>query len=1107
MADFTESLGLDISSALRDIDRLDAAVTSTAVRFKTQLAQSIDQLRDVTIDVTADTSTLTRSVRTALENADTSVTVTGDTGPLTRETTAAVDRADTEATVTADTSQARREVERLGTSAEGAVGGINLLRTALGFLSGAAILQAIRTVGDAASSVAEQVTGSEVVFGDAAITVQRFAESASQIGLAEDAALRSANAFGQLAISAGLADDEIADFATTIVARGSDIASLRDLDLGQTLEALRSGLVGETEPLRNLGIFLNEATVQAEAMRLGLADATGEVDDAGKIQARYSLILQQSEIAAGNFALTSDGLANSQRVLAAEFRNTIAEAGQKLTPALLDLMGVARDELLPAIGDLAGEALPALVDVLIALSPALGITLDIVGALAPAIQTMADVIDAIPGPLLAIGAGALLVDRLSLSFGRLQTKALASGTALSGVRVALSRLGSGLTGTPGLAATAGLTAVLVAAGAAAEAGINPLDDLAATVLRLGDSFTGFGSGRTDEVSGQIKDLIGSLDLNKLDEASLAIGTLREELDGLDDREGAGRIASFAGVNLFATGGDADRQEAIDQIRSQIDAIESNAEAELTAGVITGRFTQAQVAAAEATARREGSTSAVVTALANLRNAEQIEQAEAERTIARYGPLVDQFVNVAETLGRVQDVAPSVATAIRDIRVGSGDSESGFLNLATAIDQANLSQEQLGDVAATLGVDLDSLSGFVDRATGALDDFISTAVGQLPSVSSVFADTLAQAQADAERFASAIEDPEVAQRIRDDARVTAEALTTSLVQATVDLGDFRSDLATIAAAGFVDLAGLLAEQGPDVGGQLADELEQALADGNTEILDGLSAANTAFQTESNQTVDFIKNDLAPRLIIQSGLLGEALTDSFGEGLDFEERIRIAAAIAESGLDEAGQGIAAVAAVEGEGAARAYGDALDLDQATIDAGVAAGLAIQQAGLAEAGAGAADQLINGLLLGLSGGKFRAKQAAEDTAQAVIDGVNRRFGISSPSKVFMAIGGHLGEGLAIGLEAKVPRMLASTNALLALSAQANDGGHLALAGAAPATGTPAFDDSRIVGALGKLGDNGGIHIDSLMFVGGDPGTQMSELRRTLRARQFVGR
>lgn len=235
--------------------------------------------------------------------------------------------------VTMNGGQAVGQAKQLG----GAFGTVNTAQLALG--TGAAALGGFML--DAAkktSAFTEQLSASQSIFGPATQGLQEFAKSAESIGLSERAALQGANAIGGLFKQAGASQQEAAELSEATVRLGSDLASMRDIAGGSeaALNGLRSGLAGEIEPLKNLGVFFNDADVRARAVQLGLAKTHAEVDEGAKIMARYNLIIEQTTDAQGNYAATSDGMANSQRTLDAAFENLQKTLGEQAAPAIAE---------------------------------------------------------------------------------------------------------------------------------------------------------------------------------------------------------------------------------------------------------------------------------------------------------------------------------------------------------------------------------------------------------------------------------------------------------------------------------------------------------------------------------------------------------------------------------------------------------------------------------------------------------------------------------------------------------------------------------------------------------------------------------------------------
>lgn len=220
----------------------------------------------------------------------------------------------------------------------------------------------------AASDLNEEIDKSSVVFGQAATRVQDFSTAAASIGLAKAEALGAAGAFGNMFNTIGFAQDESADMSITMVQLAADMASFNNEDPTAMLDRLRSGLAGEAEPLRRFGVLLSEATIKEFAYRTGLVETGEALTEAQKVQARYGLILEQTAIQQGNYALTSESLANQQRTLRANLINTATTIGTALLPKLAEFTGRLSEfvtENQPAIQAFA-DKLPAAFDKLIA---------------------------------------------------------------------------------------------------------------------------------------------------------------------------------------------------------------------------------------------------------------------------------------------------------------------------------------------------------------------------------------------------------------------------------------------------------------------------------------------------------------------------------------------------------------------------------------------------------------------------------------------------------------------------------------------------------------------------------------------------------------------
>ncbi len=238
----------------------------------------------------------------------------------------------------------------------------------LGLVAGGIAVAGLAKSIQLASDLNEQMTKSQAVFGKSSQEVIKFADTAAaSLGLAKAEALAGAGALGNMFKTTGLADKTSAKFSITLVKLASDMASFNNEEPTDMLDRLRAGLSGEAEPLRRFGVLLSEARVKEEAYATGIAKRGKALTEAQKVQARYSLILKDTKVQQGDFAKTSEGLANQMRILKANLSDTGATIGTALLPQMAKLAIRFNDIIkahLPDIKAFAGT-LPGIFDQLI----------------------------------------------------------------------------------------------------------------------------------------------------------------------------------------------------------------------------------------------------------------------------------------------------------------------------------------------------------------------------------------------------------------------------------------------------------------------------------------------------------------------------------------------------------------------------------------------------------------------------------------------------------------------------------------------------------------------------------------------------------------------
>ncbi len=246
-----------------------------------------------------------------------------------------------------DTSDMDRATSRAA-GIGGAIGGI--IGGAVGGLAVAALGKVTSFVTgsvDQFAQLEDTTAAAAVIFGDnmGAITAQA-ETAASKLGLSKSQVIGAANVFGTYGKAAGLAGADLADFSTDMTTLSGDLASFKGTTPEEAIEAIGAALRGESEPIRKYGVLLDDATLRARAMKMGLIDSVKEgLTPQQKALAAQAEILAQTKDAQGDFARTSESTANTQKRFAAETANAQAALGEKLAPAFTAVRRVGIDAM------------------------------------------------------------------------------------------------------------------------------------------------------------------------------------------------------------------------------------------------------------------------------------------------------------------------------------------------------------------------------------------------------------------------------------------------------------------------------------------------------------------------------------------------------------------------------------------------------------------------------------------------------------------------------------------------------------------------------------------------------------------------------------------
>ena len=200
-------------------------------------------------------------------------------------------------------------------------------------------LDTIKTGIDYASDLAEVQNVVDVTFGSATEAINSWSkECLAAYGMNEVSAKRYAGTIGAMLKSSGLAGDAIVDMSKDMVGLAGDMASFYNLDLETAFEKIRSGISGETEPLKQLGINMSVANLEAYALSQGITKAYNEMSQAEQVMLRYNYLMSTTADAQGDFARTQDSYANQTRLLSESWREFTGVMAEQLLPVLTTIV-------------------------------------------------------------------------------------------------------------------------------------------------------------------------------------------------------------------------------------------------------------------------------------------------------------------------------------------------------------------------------------------------------------------------------------------------------------------------------------------------------------------------------------------------------------------------------------------------------------------------------------------------------------------------------------------------------------------------------------------------------------------------------------------------
>lgn len=229
----------------------------------------------------------------------------------------------------------------------------------------------------------QNMGGSEAVFKIHAQGMQETAKDAfSNMGLSASDFLATANKMGSLFQGAGFSIEESASMSTEAMQRAADVASIMGISTESAMEAIAGAAKGNFTMMDNLGVAMNDTTLNAYALSKGIEKSTSEMTNQEKIGLAMEMFMEKTSYAAGNYAKENETLAGSLGTAKAALSNFLSGAGDvesvvtafsnaanvivkninELLPRLVNGITNLVNQIIPLIPPLLESLLPGVID-------------------------------------------------------------------------------------------------------------------------------------------------------------------------------------------------------------------------------------------------------------------------------------------------------------------------------------------------------------------------------------------------------------------------------------------------------------------------------------------------------------------------------------------------------------------------------------------------------------------------------------------------------------------------------------------------------------------------------------------------------------------------
>lgn len=232
---------------------------------------------------------------------------------------------------------AENQAKRMKSAITGAFGSIAMKTGAI--IGGIGIAEFAKNSVMLASDLQEVQNVVDTTFGTGSKQITAWSDKAIKaFGLGKLEAQQFNGTMGALLKSSGVTGNSLIKMSTDLSGLAGDMASFYNLDTTEAFNKIRSGISGETEPLKQLGINMSVANLQAFALTQGIKKQYKEMSQAEQVQLRYNYLMKVSKDSQGDFARTNKGFANQLRIAKTQLKQLGATLAGYALPGINKLL-------------------------------------------------------------------------------------------------------------------------------------------------------------------------------------------------------------------------------------------------------------------------------------------------------------------------------------------------------------------------------------------------------------------------------------------------------------------------------------------------------------------------------------------------------------------------------------------------------------------------------------------------------------------------------------------------------------------------------------------------------------------------------------------------